>query len=205
MKTIALVGYSGHSLVVYDCFFSQGQIVTSYTELNEVTQNPFSLKYLGNENDNNTLNELKGYDYFVCIGDNSLRRKISEKLIAAIGNPVIALHKTAILSRSIQSGEGVMIGPRVIVNSMVKIGNGVILNSGCIIEHECIVGDYSHIGPGAVLCGNVEIGENTLIGANATIIPGIKIGSNVKIGAGSCVVKNVPDNTTYAGNPAMRL
>jgi len=205
MKTICLIGYSGHSYVVYDCFFTQGQIVSAYTEREEKNLNPFSLKYLGDEGKTETMESLKAYDYFVAIGDNLLRRKITESLIKHNGNPIMALHKTAILSRSIQSGEGVMIGPRVIVNSFANIGNGVILNSGCIVEHESKIGDFSHIAPGAVLCGNVIIGENTLIGANAVVKPGIKIGSNVTVGAGAVVIKDIPDNSIFVGNPARKL
>ena len=64
-KTICLIGYSGHAYVAFDCFFSQGQIVSAYTDVLENKLNPFSIKYLGNENDNSVLEDLKKYDYFV--------------------------------------------------------------------------------------------------------------------------------------------
>jgi sugar O-acyltransferase (sialic acid O-acetyltransferase NeuD family) len=204
MKTICLIGYSGHSFVVFDCFFSQGQIVSAYTDRLEKKVNPFALKYLGDENEATVMAQLSTYDYFVAVGDNELRQKISIKL-QNISDPVTALHKTAIVSRNIQCGNGVMFGPRVIVNSLVEIGNGTILNSGCIVEHECKIGNYAHIAPGAVLCGKVSIGNNTLIGANATVVPGVKIGHNVIIGAGSVVLNDVPDNTKFAGNPAKKI
>jgi sugar O-acyltransferase (sialic acid O-acetyltransferase NeuD family) len=204
LKTICLIGYSGHSFVVYDCFFSQGQIVTAYTEKEEKKINPFSLKYLGNEDAALVKNELSQYDFFVCVGNNLLRRKITKEL-TSIGSPVTALHKSAIISRNIQCGEGVMFGPRVIVNSLSDIGYGVILNSGCIVEHECKVGNFSHIAPGAILCGNVEVGENTFIGAGTVVKPGVKIGKNVITGAGSVVLDNIPDGNVYVGNPAKKI
>jgi serine acetyltransferase len=46
------------------------------------------------------------------------------------------------------------------------------------------------------------IGDNVSLGANVTIIGDITIGNNVTIGAGSVVVKDVPDNSIVAGNPA---
>lgn len=46
------------------------------------------------------------------------------------------------------------------------------------------------------------IGDDVTIGANVVIIGNITIGNNVVIGAGSVVVKDVPDNTIVAGNPA---
>ncbi len=191
--------------MVYDCFFSQGQIVSAYTDAELKKSNPFALIYLGNEKHEEVRKQLQSYDYFVAIGDNKIRRKIIESLLPENGEPIIALHKSAMVSRNINCGYGVMIAPRVVVNSMASIGNGVILNSGCVIEHECNVGNFVHVAPGAVLCGNVIVGDNSLVGANSVIIPGVKIGSNVVIGAGSVITKNIPDNVKIAGNPAREV
>ena len=46
------------------------------------------------------------------------------------------------------------------------------------------------------------IGDNVSLGANVNIIGNIRIGNNVVIGVGSVVVKDVPDNSIVAGNPA---
>ena len=205
MKTIALIGYSGHAYVAFEIFFSQGQIVSAYTEPAAKAFNPYALTWLGYEQDAATIEKLSGYHYFVCIGDNQVRKRISQMLIPQIGEPENALHKSAIVSRSMDAGTGNMIAPRVVINPQVKIGNGVILNTGSIVEHECIIHDYAHIAPGAVLCGNVEVGEGTLVGAGAVVLPGIKIGSNVTIGAGAVVTRDVPDNIKMAGNPSKQI
>lgn len=202
MENIALIGYSGHAYVAFEIFFSQGQIVSAYTDLKEKKNNPYALKWLGDENEKEVVEKLKNYNYFVGIGDNKIRAVVSEKLIAEVGKPLNALHKTAIISRSISSGYGNMFAAGVIVNPQVKIGNGVICNTGAIIEHECMIGDYSHIAPGATLCGNVKVGKGSLVGANSVILPGISIGDYVTIGAGSVVVRNVPDYMIIKGNPA---
>lgn len=206
MKTIALIGYSGHAFVAFEIFFSQGQIVTAYTDREEKSCNPYSLKWLGDENDPKVIEELRFYKYFVSIGDNLLRRKVSLKLIQELGmNPENALHKSAIISQSIRSGHGNMFAPRVVINPQVQIGNGVILNTGCIIEHECIISDYAHIAPGAILCGNVSVGENSFVGAGAVVKQGVKIGKNVTIGAGAVIIKDIDDNKKIVGNPQRML
>lgn len=51
-------------------------------------------------------------------------------------------------------------------------------------------------------CIATYVDEGTSIGSSVTIMCGVHIGKNVIIGAGSVVLKNVPDNTIYAGNPA---
>lgn len=43
------------------------------------------------------------------------------------------------------------------------------------------------------------------IGTGATILGGVEVGENAIVGAGSVVTKNVPPNTTVAGNPARIL
>ena len=201
MKNIALIGYSGHAYVAFEIFFSQGQIVSAYTERIEKSENPYALKWLGNEADDAVIELLKIYSYFVSIGDNTLRKRISEKLIPVLGLPENALHKTAIISRSMNSGTGNMFAPRVVINPLVKIGNGVICNTACVIEHECIINDYVHIAPGAILCGNVTVGEGSFIGAGAVVKQGVTIGQNVIVGAGTVVIKDIVDNTKVIGNP----
>jgi sugar O-acyltransferase (sialic acid O-acetyltransferase NeuD family) len=201
MKNIALIGYSGHAYVAFEIFFSQGMIVSAYTDLQEKASNPFALKYLGSESDAAVLDELKKYTYFVATGDNKLRRSISQKLEPLLGPAENALHKTAIISRSMNAGSGNMFAPRCVINPLVRIGNGVICNTGSIIEHECVLHDFVHVAPGAILCGDVTVGEGTFVGAGSVVRQGIRIGSNVMIGAGTVVVKDVPDNCTVIGNP----
>ena len=201
MKNIALIGYSGHAYVAFEIFFSQGQIVSAYTETAEKKENPFSLKWLGSESDEAIIKKLKEYAYFVSIGDNALRKKISLKLIPILGVPENALHKTAIISRSMNAGSGNMFAPRVVINSLAKIGNGVVCNTGCIIEHECVIDDYAHIAPGAILCGNVNVGEGSFIGAGAVVKQGVRIGKNAIVGAGTVVIKDIDDNVKVIGNP----
>lgn len=201
MENIALIGYSGHAYVAFEIFYSQGQIVSAYADIEEKKSNPYALKWLGNENEVDVIEKLRSYSYFVGVGDNMLRSKISAKLISEIGNPENALHKSAIISRSINAGSGNMFAPGVIINSQVKIGNGVICNTGCIIEHECVIDDYVHIAPGATLCGNVSIGKGSFVGANSVIKEGITIGQNVIIGAGTVVVRDIGDNQKIVGNP----
>ena len=201
MKNIALIGYSGHSYVVFETFFSQGQTVSAYTDKVENVKNPYSLKWLGNEENNSVLESLANYSYFISIGDNIIRKNVSQKLISKLGNPENALHKSSIVSKSVNVGSGNMFGPGAVINAFAKIGNGVICNTGSIIEHECVVGDYAHIAPGVILCGNVSVGDCSFIGAGAVVKQGVKIGKNVIIGAGAVIISDIDDNKKIVGNP----
>ncbi len=56
-----------------------------------------------------------------------------------------------------------------------------------------------------VLLGSTKIGNNVVIGGQAGISGHLTIGNNVKIAAKSGVTKNVKDNSTIAGFPAVDI
>ena len=202
---LVLIGYSGHAFVVYDIAKAMGLSTEAYCDYEEKSSNPHQLTYLGNENEPGTFELLKGCKYFVSIGDNAARKKITLNLLDKIGEPINVIYPGATVSDNVGLDNGIMVSFQVSINAFSEIGKGVICNTGCIIEHECKIGDFAHIAPGAVLCGNVEIGEGTLVGANAVVKPGIHIGKNVTIGSGTVVVKDVPDNRVVVGNPQKTL
>lgn len=195
-----IIGYSGHAYVVIDSAATAGIIISGYCEMEEKGNNPFHLKYWGQESQ--TL--LKYTNWFVGIGDNRIRRDIYYKL-NGVGKYLTIVNKSATVSLTADIEIGSFIGANVSVNAFAKIGKGAIINTGSIIEHECIVGDFSHIAPGAVLAGNVTIGENCFIGANSVIKEGVQIGEGAIIGAGSVIIRDVPSNVIIVGNPGKIL
>ena len=203
MKKICLAGYSGHGFVVAEIINLLQHNLVAYIDIEEKKHDPFSLKYLGNENELD-LSFLKRENMYVALGagDNSIRKKIYN-LLKEKDLPVeTLLHPKAVVSSLSTLGEGTVVMSSAIINPFARIGKAVICNSGCIIEHECLIGDFAHIAPGAVLAGNVVIGHTSFVGANAFIKQGLTIGSNSIIGAGSVVLSNVPDNVVIYGNPA---
>jgi acetyltransferase-like isoleucine patch superfamily enzyme len=54
-------------------------------------------------------------------------------------------------------------------------------------------------------CQSTIVKRGASIGSGATLLGGITIGENAIVGAGSVVTKDVPPNTTVAGNPARVL
>lgn len=202
-RPVAIVGYSGHAYVIIDIFLNAGRLVTAYCDEEEKSNNPYHLNYLGKESE--VISKLKKFDYFACVGHNGIREKIITQLSKHLGNPINAIHPSAVVSASVRMGDGVMIAANATLNPLVEIGRGVICNTSSSIDHECIIGDFTHIAPNAVLCGNVQVGRNSFIGANSVIRQGVTIGNNVTIGAGTVVLKDVADGVTLVGNPARTL
>ena len=202
LKDIIIVGYSGHAYVVCDIFESTHQKVIGYCENEAKALNPYDFKYFGQETSELGLQNIRNNDYFIGIGSNSIRTKIQNNLQDTYNlYPINAIHSSAIISKTVILGNGIMVSANVTINALTQIKDGVICNTGCIIEHECLIGKYAHIGPGAVLAGNVSIGEQTFVGANSVIKECVKVGKNVTIGAGTVVIRDIPDNTTVVGNP----
>ena len=50
--------------------------------------------------------------------------------------------------------------------------------------------------------GNSSLGDNSFIGIGAVVKQGINIGNGTVAGMGAVVVKDIPDKTMAAGNPA---
>ncbi|OSZ80887.1 hypothetical protein CAP36_06510 [Chitinophagaceae bacterium IBVUCB2] len=202
-KPIAIIGYSGHAHTGVDILIASGYTVEAYCDNEAKELNPFNLTYLGSENDPAVQEKLKYYDYFIGVGNNNpLRRKIYEAVAPILGEPVNAIHPSAVLSPSVKLKHGHFISANVSINALTELGMTAVCNTGSVIEHGCIIGDFTFIAPGAVLCGDVTIGENTFVGANSVIKQGVKVGKNVTIGAGTVIIKDIPDGATVVGNPA---
>lgn len=205
-KEIIIIGYSGHAYVVCDIFASQNMQVKWYCDFKEKDNNPYQLKYLGQEDSDIVIQNLQQKNYFIAIGNNNIRKNIIENLkIKTQKPPINAIHKNSSISTTTQLGHGIMVGDGSIINACSKIEDGVICNTQSVIEHECTIGAYSHIAPGAVLCGNVKLGKNSFIGAKAVIKEGVQIGENVIIGAGTVVIRNIADNQIVVGNPQRKI
>lgn len=203
-KTL-IFGYSGHAYVVIDALYSLGYNVDGFFEKKIPVQNPFELRYLGDENEFLGTTQYQEYAVFPALGDNRRREAVYSRCKSHFAEFLTVIHKNANFSAYARIGEASLVCRGANINPMAIIGKGVILNTGSVIEHECVVGDFAHIASGAVLAGNVHVGAFSFIGANAVIRDGIKIGKNVLVGAGSVVVKDIPDNQTVVGNPTKIL
>ena len=85
------------------------------------------------------------------------------------------------------------------------IGNNTYLDNQVHIAHNVHIGSNCMIAGQVGFAGSSKIGDNVLIGGQAGISGHLKIGNNVKVGGGSGVVKNIENNQTVMGYPAIPL
>lgn len=92
----------------------------------------------------------------------------------------------------------VLIGP-VKVGKNVRLAQHVVV-SGLNHNYEDVTIPVSEQG---VSTKEVVIEDGSWIGANAVILPGVRVGRNSVVAAGSVVIRDVPDCSVVAGNPAL--
>ena len=130
------------------------------------------------------------------IGDSGFGFTIYEKIpIIHIGNVVIGNYvnigsNTAIDRASLDS---------------TQIGNNVKIDNLVQIAHSVLIGDNTIIAAQVGIAGSASIGKNCIIGGQAGISGHINVGNNVTIAAKSGVTKNIQNNKTIAGFPAIDI
>lgn len=202
-KNIVLFGAGGHAKVVIEAAI-KAQIKIAYI-LDGNTSKEGNLLLDLPIKAYRTISDISdNFEFIVTIGNEYFRKQWYQEL-SKHATPTYLIHPTAAVTDFCKIGLGTVVLAHASINPDARIGCNVIINTGAIVEHDCTIGDHSQIAPNATLCGGVSIGECTLIGASATILPGIKIGNNVIVGAGSVVIKNVPDHSIVAGNPAKNI
>lgn len=85
------------------------------------------------------------------------------------------------------------------------LGHGfdIVINPNAVIGNNVNISQFVNIGSNS---GNAAIiGDSVYIGPHTCIVENVHIGDSACIGAGSVIVKNVPNNVTFAGNPAKQI
>lgn len=193
-KSIYIYGASGHGLVVADIAKSCGYDDITFVDDGDNAYPSFD-----------DIKKTTGIPVAFGIGNNTVRKKLFQKVQDSGFDIVTLVHSSAIVSTSAIIGKGTVVMPNVVVNAKATICEGVILNSSCVIEHECLIDDFVHISPNVSLAGDVKVGKYTHIGIGSCVIQGLNIGQNSIVGAGSVVVKDIDDFKKAYGNPCREI
>ena len=201
MSELIIIGAGGHGRVVADIAKLNGYSSVMFLDDN-VKKAESTKNIVGKICD---IDKFKYCDFFVAIGNNSIREKMMEELKNKSIHVVTLIHPDACISENVSLGGGTVVMAGAVVNAGAKIGKGNIINTSSSVDHDCYIGDFSHVSVGAHLAGTVKVGNKCLIGAGATIINNINISENCIIGAGSVVIKDIDYSCTVVGNPCRIL
>ena len=197
INKLLIVGCGGHAKVITDIAKSLGISNLFYKDSNVEIRN-----FLGKEVFHDEIQNYNEY-FFVAIGDNFLRERVTNSFKASNPNAKNAtlIHPSSYISDNCIIGSGTVVMPLCVINSGSRIGNGVILNTKSSLDHDNTLMNYSSIAPGVVTGGNVIIGYRSSISIGAVIKNGIEVGSDTVVGGSSFVNKNIPNNCLAYGLP----
>lgn len=200
-RRLIILGASGHGKVAADIAIRCG-----YEEILFLDDNPEARECLGWPVVGR-VSEAEGYqgDFFVAIGNPTVRERIQNKLEVQGKNLALLIHPSAILGIGVTIGKGSILMAGVVVNPCAEIGKGCILNTAASVDHDCKVGDYVHVSVGAHIAGTVTIGAKSWIGVGAAVKNNVTIAQDCMIGAGATVVRSITEPGTYIGTPARKI
>lgn len=194
MKTLIIIGASGHGRVVADIAERNGYGDIVFLDDDEQVKTCGGYPVVGRST------EAPAGELFVAIGNASVRKRL-QLLYRDRIQPVL-IHPDAVVARNVTLGAGTVVMAGAVINPGARIGSGVIVNTCSSIDHDCILGDYVHVSVGAHLCGTVTIGNETWVGAGAIVSNNVVVCGGCMIGAGAVVVKSIEEAGTYIGVPA---
>lgn len=143
MKKILIVGAGAHGHVVREIV----EAMFEYRRINFL-----------DDNSKEAIGKIDEYDRFrreythafVAIGNNELRRELTEKLKEYYEIPKI-IHPRAYVSMSSKIARGAYVGAMAAVSSNAVIKAGAIVGLGAVIDHHAVVGEYSYVSAGVTV------------------------------------------------------
>lgn len=106
------------------------------------------------------------------------------------------MHRCLSIKYAIQISKECEIGPGLYLGHSTSI----IVSKSAKIGRNCNLSQFTTIGSNHGKAAT--IGDNVYIGPNVCLVEDVNIGNNATVGAGFVVLKNIPENATFAGNPA---
>ena len=206
-KDVLIMGSGGHATVVIDILEEMGiynivGIVANGMKVGSLFQ---GYPIIGDEDilqiyfNKGITNMAMGIGGFK---NNNLRKEFFFKFKEIGFKLVNAIHPSAIISKKVVLGEGVVVFQGVLINTSVNIGDNVIVATGASIDHETSVGSHTLVSAGVTVGANDSIGEGVLLALGSKVVSALKIENNILVGAGAVVVKDCLEQGMYLGVPA---
>ena len=204
MKKIAILGASGHGKVIADIALLNGYDEIVFLDDDESIKTLGEYPVVGKTSETSGP-KADGYDFFVGIGNASIRQRMQKALVRDGCNVVTLIHPQAVVAYEVTIGVGTVVMAGAVINPGTTIGEGCIINTCSSVDHDNTIGDFSHISVGAHTAGTVTLGERCWLGIGAVVSNNISVADDCMIGAEAVVVKDLKEAGTYVGVPATKI
>ena len=175
MRKLLIVGAGGHGRSVAEAvlagggFSLAGFLDDAYPQLARVWDVPV----LGPVSDFAQWRETADCA-LVAIGNNAVRKTLTEELRMAGFEIPVVIHPRALVSPSAVIGAGAVVMAGAVVGTEAHLGEGAIVNCGAVVDHDCRVGNYGHLGVNAAMAGSSVLGAFAIMQAGSALGYGIK-------------------------------
>ena len=111
------------------------------------------------------------------------------------------VHPSVLLAHTVKIGVGNVILANCIINHGAALGNFNTINSCTLIGHDTVVGNNNFFAAQVVTSSGITIGDMNFVGLNSAIHR--SVGNGNLIGQCSNCIKEIGDDLTLFGNPAV--
>ena len=199
---VIVLGAGGHAKVVIEILQANGEKVDYCVRGPQGPETCAGVSVLEGDQHLPLLRQRGYFRAFVAIGSYSIRQRMADVVRQTGYQLTNAISPHAIISPSVQLGDGIAVMAGAVINAASVIADLAIINTGATIDHDCRIGRGVHIAPQCALAGSVTVGEGAFLGTGAKAIPGVQIGRWATVGAGAVVIRNIPDGAVAVGVPA---
>lgn len=200
---IIIIGASGHGKVVADIAKLNGYKEILF--LDDDSSKKKNGKYTVAGTTKDIESYAKEYDFIVGIGNNSIRKRITNELLESGITQTVLIHPSAVIDETVSIGKGTVVMAGTVINADSTIGNSCIINTAVTIDHDCVIKDYVHVSPGVHIAGSVKVEDESWLGIGSTVINNINISSKCIVGAEGLVNKDIEESGTYVGVPVKKI
>jgi len=206
---ILIIGAGGHAKVVADALRARDEPVMGFTDRDPAKHGTqvLGMPVLG---DDDFITARSPDSVRLANGIGSVRLPTARRTVylrfTQLGYSfVTVVHPAAVVSASVELGDGVQIMAGAVIQPGARIGANSLINTAAVLDHDCTIGAHCHLAPGCVLSGGIVVGDECHIGTGASVLHGVRIGARTVVGAGAAVVSDSAGGGTLAGVPARNL
>lgn len=133
--------------------------------------------------------EVKNCIFFVAIGHQATRKRITEKIISLKLPLANLIHSAAYISPSARLSVGIAVMAGAVVGAHAEVGTGVIINANATADHDTKLEDYVHLGVGVQLAGGVQVQESAWMQAGSCAGYHVTVPSHSVIPPGQALIQ----------------
>lgn len=209
MKELIIIGARGFAREIYNLAIECSEYNKEYTIKGFLDDNAIAMddyiKYppiISSVEDY----EISSDDIFICaLGDVKYKKKYVEIILAKGGVFTTLIHPSTRIGTNTQIGKGCIILGDCNITCDIIIGSFVTIQPYCAIGHDVQIDDFCHLNAFSFLGGYVKLEEEVTINTGSIVLPHKKVLKSATVGAGSVVVKNVKEESTVFGIPAINI